>query len=59
MRLSLKVGHHSLFLTTFDFTIIFHLKHFTLPCLVSSLSAQPHICDFSVFVFFFHFDILY
>ena len=53
MRLCLKVGRQGynwLFLTTFDYTIIFHLKNY-LPCLVSLFSAQPHMCDCTVIFF--------
>ena len=51
MRLCLKVGHQGYnwpFMTTFDFTIIFHRA---LPCLVSLFSAQPYMCDCTVIFF--------
>ena len=57
MRLCLKVGRQGynwLFLTPFDFTIIFHL----LPCLVWCHYFHPNLTCVTV-QFFFHFDILY
>ena len=60
MRLCLKVGRQGynwLFLTTFDFTIIFHLKNY-LPCLVWCHYFQHNLTCVTVQLFF-HFDILY